>query len=103
MIKLEINKQYDSNGFWLRSKLITVQAHFWTIYRHQKSRNIGWCYSVMFGRGAGHKWGRTMFLAWRAKGGHYQVNPETYEAINPPIVRFGFTQNANKIPYHFGH
>lgn len=96
-MKLEINRQSDSKGFWLRSKLMTVSFHFWGIWRYQKTQLWGWNAKIIFGRGAGCVWGRTAYLAWRAKGGVlWSKKPKPLRKL-----RVGFTQNANAIPYSF--
>lgn len=80
-----------------------------------------WCLKFMFGRGAGYIWGRTLYLAYncripsaaqgRGQSWYKRFAPKPWEYITVhsdnsyvrnhlmEFLQFGFTRNANIVPY----
>jgi hypothetical protein len=87
-----LTNRHDQRGIQIGIRPLCVVAfHFWRRYRG----SLGWTLTFAFGRGAGCRWGRTLYFSRGAKGGQRYL----YKAAG---FRAGFTQNANETPYSFG-
>jgi hypothetical protein len=90
-MKFEVSRRLDSRGFTLRTRVLTLAAHWWPRWR----RFPGACVTLNFGQGAGYIGGATAFLAVNAKGGGLRW------LHTPAPFRAGLTRNGNGVPYHF--
>jgi len=63
-----------------------------------RERQKGWVFALHLGRSAGYIYGRTLFIAYRSE---WQVHKKRFQGITYPDLYYGFTINANIVPYGF--